>query len=99
MFENNKDRAYFFRGVGLSLDECINQLSELSKELRDESKMMLNSSDNGKNMEEKVKKVREEINNVIHEPNYQHVGEDWNVGLHIALDIIDKYFGGKNESN
>lgn len=36
-------------------------------------------------------KIIEEIEIKLKEPQYQHVGEDWQVGLIIAEDIIDKY--------
>ena len=36
-------------------------------------------------------KIIEEIEIKLKEPQYQHVGEDWQVGLIIAEDIIYKY--------
>lgn len=38
-----------------------------------------------------LNKIIEEIEIKLKEPQYQHVGEDWQVGLIIAEDIIDKY--------
>ena len=36
-------------------------------------------------------KIKSEIESVIQEPAYQHEDEDWQVGLEIAVGIIDKY--------
>lgn len=46
-----------------------------------------------------LQEIRAEIEEVLNEPEYQHEGEDWGVGLCIAQEIIDKYRGDKNEVN
>ena len=35
--------------------------------------------------------IKDDIESVMQEPAYQHEGEDWQVGLTIAENIVDKY--------
>lgn len=38
-----------------------------------------------------LEQIKSEIEHVMQEPAYQHEDEDWQVGLTIAENIIDKY--------
>lgn len=37
-----------------------------------------------------AERVYQRINKVLLEPNYQHDGEDWQVGLIMAKEILDE---------
>ncbi len=41
--------------------------------------------------EQILNKIMDDIKTALKEPQYQHVGDDWQVGLIMAEDIIDKY--------
>lgn len=41
--------------------------------------------------EQILNKIMYDIKTALKEPQYQHVGDDWQVGLIMAEDIIDKY--------
>lgn len=38
-----------------------------------------------------LEQIKSDIERVMQEPAYQHEDEDWQVGLEIAENIIDKY--------
>lgn len=38
-----------------------------------------------------LEQIKSDIERVMQEPAYQHEGEDWQVGLNIAENIIDEY--------
>lgn len=38
-----------------------------------------------------LEQIKSDIERVMQEPAYQHEDEDWQVGLDIAVNIIDKY--------
>lgn len=50
------------------------------------------------NKEEQIlNKIMDDIKTALKEPQYQHVGDDWKVGLIMAEDIIDKYKENESE--
>ena len=41
--------------------------------------------------------IKAEIEQKTNEPAYQHEGDNWGVGLEMALDIIDKHIKGESK--
>ena len=42
-----------------------------------------------------IEDIKAEIDKIADEPSYQHEGEDWQFGLIIAKNVIDKHISGK----
>ena len=50
---------------------------------------------NALDLEKQIEDIKAEIDKIADEPAYQHEGEDWQFGLIIAKNIIDKHISGK----